>query len=117
MTTSPKTYDDYDKKKVIPYGELVYELRRVYDPEMPGISIWDLGLIYDLDWSGYPSKLILTHTLTSAFCPFADEIINNIKEAVLKVKTIDDVEIITTFDPPYTIERVPYDVRLSMGWV
>jgi len=112
-----EVYDTYDKSKVVPYQEVVAQLRKVYDPEIPSISVFDLGLIYDFDWSCYPAKLIVTHTLTSAFCPYADEIILNIKEAVVKVKTIDECEIITTFDPPFTIDRVPYDLRLSMGWV
>ena len=57
----------------------------------------------------------ITHTLTSAFCPFADEIVNDIRNAGL-VDGVRIVNIITTFDPPFTVESVPEATRAMMGW-
>ena len=57
----------------------------------------------------------ITHTLTSAFCPFADEIVNNIKNAGY-VENIETVSIITTFDPPFDLSMVPEETRMIMGW-
>jgi metal-sulfur cluster biosynthetic enzyme len=50
-------------------------------------------------------------------CPFADFIIASIQEAAVDNTGATDVEIDLTFDPPFTIEMVPEDTRLAMGWV
>ena len=58
--------------------EIIKELKTVYDPEMPSIDIFNLGLVYDIDIKD--KDVTITHTLTSMFCPMADEISKNIKE-------------------------------------
>ena len=94
--------------------EIITNLKEVYDPEI-SINVKDLWLIYDIDVKENEYYVTITHTLTSAFCPFADEIVNNIRLAGL-VDGIDDVQIVTTFDPPFTIDSVPEDTRVLMGW-
>jgi len=93
---------------------IIKRLKEVYDPEI-SVNIYDLGLIYDIQIIDKDSWVEITHTLTSAFCPFADEIVNNIREAGM-VPGIEHVEVITTFDPPFTLESVPEETRLLMGW-
>ena len=92
---------------------VIKNLRQVYDPEI-SINIYDLGLIYDIDLTDLPRAKI-THTLTSAFCPAADIIIEDIKSATESVDGIDICEIITTFDPPFGPDRMSEDVRLALG--
>ena len=70
------------------------QLRQVYDPEI-SVNVLDLGLIYDIQINEEEQSVEITHTLTSAFCPFSDEIVNNIKEAGY-VEGIKDVSVITT---------------------
>lgn len=93
--------------------EIIKNLREVYDPEI-SINIYDLGLIYDIDTNNLP-KVIITHTLTSAFCPAADMIIADIKSAVENIDSVDLCEIITTFDPPFGPEMMSEDARLALG--
>lgn len=93
--------------------EIIKNLREVYDPEI-SINIYDLGLIYDIDTSNLP-KVVITHTLTSAFCPAADMIIQDIKSATESVDRVETCEIITTFDPPFGPDMMSEDVRLALG--
>ena len=93
---------------------IIERLKEVYDPEI-SVNIYDLGLIYDIQIIDKDSWVEITHTLTSAFCPFADEIVSNIKEAGM-VPGVEHVEVITTFDPPFTLESVPEETKLLMGW-
>jgi len=58
---------------------IIKNLRNVFDPEI-SINIYDLGLIYNVDTDQLP-RVKITHTLTSAFCPAADMIIEDIKSA------------------------------------
>jgi len=93
--------------------QIIKNLRNVYDPEI-SVNIYDLGLIYDIDMTDTPN-IKITHTLTSAFCPAADMIIEDIKSATESVDGVDTCEIITTFDPPFGPEMMSEDVRLALG--
>jgi len=100
--------------------QIVAELKTVYDPEMPSINVYDLGLIYDVcicdRTDGHPVKDVdVTHTLTSMFCPMADEISNNIKQAVMRVEGVGVVTIILTHTPPFTREMMSEDAKLILG--
>lgn len=88
-------------------------LRNVYDPEID-INVQDLGLIYDIKIED--STVTVTHSLTSVMCPFADEICANIEIAVSEIPGVETVNRILTFDPPFTIEMVPEETRMVMGW-
>lgn len=88
-------------------------LRTVYDPEID-FNVQDLGLIYNIDID--QDHVSVTHTLTSVMCPFADEICENIELAVADVPGVKRVTRTLTFDPPFSIELVPEETRLMMGW-
>ncbi len=96
--------------------QVISQLREVYDPEMESVNVYDLGLIYDIKIDEKNCWVEITHTLTSAFCPFADEIVANIRQAGM-VPGGEHVEVITVFDPPFTMEMVPEETRLMMGWI
>tara|TARA_Y100000780_G_C13436681_1_gene321700 strand:- start:46 stop:339 length:294 start_codon:yes stop_codon:yes gene_type:complete len=93
--------------------EIIKELKTVYDPEMPSINIFDLGLVYDIDIK--EKDVTITHTLTSMFCPMADEIQRNIKTAVERVKDVGTVRVKLTHTPPFTKEMMSEEARLALG--
>ena len=93
--------------------EIIENLKQVYDPEI-SVNIYDLGLIYSIDLSELP-KACITHTLTSAFCPAADQIVADIKDAALSVEGVDSCFIETTFDPPFSQEMMSEEARLALG--
>ena len=83
-------------------------LKDVHDPELP-ISIVDMGLVYDVRVAGGVAELDVT--FTAAGCPCMDFILMDIKERVLRIPTIDDVEINIVWDPPWTKDRLSADGR------
>ena len=95
--------------------EIVKQLQEVYDPEI-SINVFDLGLIYDIQINEEERSVEITHTLTSAFCGFADVIAEDIRKAGY-VEGIDNVSIVTTFDPPFTMDLVPEETTLILGWL
>ena len=95
---------------------IIENLKEVYDPEMLSLNIYDLGLIYDIKIDEDESWVEITHTLTSAFCPFAEEIVNSITTAGY-VEGVLNVEVITTFDPLFTMDSVSEETKLLMGWM
>ena len=93
---------------------IISNLREVFDPEI-SINIYDLGLIYDISIDQKELEVTITHTLTSAFCPFADEIVSSIQTAGY-VPEVISVIVETTFDPPFTLDSVSEETKLMMGW-
>lgn len=93
--------------------QIVDNLRECYDPEI-SINIYDLGLIYNIDLDNLP-KVEITHTLTSAFCPAADDIIADIHWATSKVEGVEEVNVITTFVPPFGPDMMSEEARMILG--
>lgn len=92
---------------------VIAALRQVYDPEI-SINVFDLGLIYSIEIEG--THCHVEHTLTSMMCPFADEICVNITEAVKSVEGIETVKRDLVFNPPFTMDSVPEETKILMGW-
>ena len=95
--------------------QIVSALKEVYDPEIP-VDICELGLIYEI--SVYPIQNIqLTMTLTSPNCPVAESLPEQVREAVLSVPEVQDVQITLTFEPPYHQDMMSEVARLELGFV
>tara|TARA_B100000941_G_scaffold286555_1_gene260310 strand:+ start:387 stop:710 length:324 start_codon:yes stop_codon:yes gene_type:complete len=105
----------YDKEHNRIMGEVVKNLEQVYDPEIPSVSVIHLGLIYDIEILEDNTVVKITHTLTSAFCPMADEINTNIKNAGM-VEGIKESIANCTFSPPFNMDMVPEETKLALGW-
>ena len=93
---------------------VIESLRNVYDPEMPSVSVYDLGLIYKLEIT--KDHCFIEHTLTSMACPFADEICADIENAVTTTPGVKSCDRQLVFEPMFTMEMVPEDTKLAMGW-
>lgn len=87
-------------------------LRKVKDPEL-NLDIVVLGLVYELDIN--ESHVTAKISLTSPFCPAANQIIDDAKAAIEKVEGVQSAEVQLTFDPPWTPERIDPLIRSSLG--
>ena len=91
---------------------IVENLKEVYDPEI-SVNVYDLGLIYNIDIADTTCNI--TMSLTSAFCPSADDIVNDVRFATLAVKGILDVNVRVVFDPTWGPELMSDDAKLILG--
>ena len=105
----------YNKERNRIMAAVVKNLEQVYDPEIPSVSVIHLGLIYDIEILEDNTIVKITHTLTSAFCPMADEINTNIKNAGM-VDGIKESIANCTFSPPFSMDMVPEETKLALGW-
>lgn len=87
-------------------------LRKVKDPEL-NLDLVILGLIYGIEV--IDSHVIARISLTSPFCPAANQIIDDAKAAVLGVDGVESAEVELTFDPPWTPERIDPLIRATLG--
>jgi metal-sulfur cluster biosynthetic enzyme len=79
--------------------EVIDALRRVMDPELQ-LDVWQLGLIYDLKLDAEGNLKILM-TLTTPSCPYADELLNSLKQVVTSTPGVKSLDLELTFDPPW----------------
>lgn len=94
-------------------NQVAESIRTVYDPELP-VNVYDLGLIYDIQIDNDKNVHILM-TLTSPACPVAGSLPGEVQVAASQTPGIGNVTLELTWDPPFTIERIPEDVRLMLG--
>jgi len=83
-------------------------LRGVFDPEL-GMSVVDLGLIYDVQIDG--GHVRITMTLTMPGCPLHDAMTEWVRQAVGRIPGVDEVEVVITFEPAWTPGRIGPDAR------
>jgi metal-sulfur cluster biosynthetic enzyme len=93
---------------------ILKKLEEVLDPEL-GISIVDLGLIYDL--SEENGKVKIKMTLTTIGCPLFGFFEKEIKEKVKEVKGVKEVEVELTFDPPWSPERISEKAKSKLWFL
>lgn len=92
--------------------EIRKALRKVKDPEL-NLDIVVLGLIYDIDIAD--THVNARISLTSPFCPAANQIIDDAKAAIEGVEGIETANVELTFDPPWTPERIDPLIRATLG--
>lgn len=93
---------------------LIETLKNVPDPEL-GISIVDLGLVYDVKLDKKGSVEVIM-TLTTMGCPLFDLIADPIKIELLKIKGVKDVRIELTFDPPWNPDKMSKEAKIKLGF-
>ncbi|MDR2564264.1 MAG: iron-sulfur cluster assembly protein [Prevotellaceae bacterium] len=92
---------------------IVKALKNIYDPEIP-VNIYDLGLIYEVN-ADENGKVSVTMTLTAPNCPMADELLADVSREVGQTPGVTDVEVILTFEPPWTQDKLSEEARLELG--
>jgi metal-sulfur cluster biosynthetic enzyme len=84
--------------------EAVWEaLGAVTDPEYP-LSIVDMGMVYGASVEGDRAHVDIT--FTSIGCPAIDMICSDVREAVLALPDISDVELEIVWSPPWSKDRI-----------
>jgi len=87
-------------------------LRIVIDPEL-GDNVVDLGFIYDIAVAG--SAVRITMTATTPGCPATGFLKEGVANAAASVPGVDAVEVVMTFDPPWTEARIAPAARTLLG--
>jgi metal-sulfur cluster biosynthetic enzyme len=97
--------------------KIIDTLKEIFDPEIP-VNVWDLGFIYGIEITD-DSKVAITMTLTVPGCPMHNIISAEIRDKVGKVEGVAGVDVIVTFDPRWSVEKITDDGKQrlrSMGY-
>ena len=79
--------------------KIIKEIKKIYDPEIP-VNIYELGLIYKIEIENNIVKIDMT--LTTPNCPVADSLPKLVKNNILSIEGVKDVNLNLVWDPPWT---------------
>lgn len=91
-------------------------LRTVYDPEIP-VNVYDLGLIYKIDYEVDKKTLHVDMTLTAPGCPAADFIMEDVRQKLLSVDGPEKVDLRLVFEPVWTQDMMSEEAKLELGFM
>ena len=95
--------------------DIVEALQSVYDPEIP-VSIYELGLIYDIIIKDNGNVDIIM-TLTTPNCPEAQTIPEKVADVVSLVKGVNEVKVEITWEPPWDQDKMTEAAKLELGLI
>ena len=93
--------------------QVVSEIKKIYDPEIP-VNIYELGLIYKIEIKE-KKKVNIDMTLTSPNCPVAESLPKMVKDNILKLDGVDDVNLNLVWDPPWTKDKMSEAAKLELN--
>jgi len=100
------------------FEEVIWnQIRTCYDPEIP-INIVDLGLIYGISVDVLENgtrKIIVLMTLTAPGCGMGEVLVEDVKEKVSIIPTVDAVDVELVFDPPWSQDMMTEAAKLEAG--
>lgn len=91
-------------------------LRTVYDPEIP-VNVYDLGLIYKIDYDSSTKTLQVDMTLTAPGCPAADFIMEDVRQKLMSVEGPEKVDLRLVFEPVWTQDMMSEEAKLELGFM
>ncbi|MEH6651242.1 MAG: putative Fe-S cluster assembly protein SufT [Motiliproteus sp.] len=101
----------------VDHQEIRRQLRTCYDPEIP-VNILDLGLIYSCHISRHRSgghQVKVQMTLTAPGCGMGAVLAADVKEKLLRVRSVRSVDVQLVFDPPWNASRMSEAAKLQLG--
>ena len=93
--------------------KIIEEIKKIYDPEI-SVNIYDLGLIYDIKVEDKNTAKIKM-TLTSPNCPVAESLPKEVKDGIMQVEGIDNVDLDLVWDPPWDKDRMSEAAKLELN--
>jgi len=93
--------------------KVILEIKKIYDPEIP-VNIYELGLIYKIDIEN-AKKVNIEMTLTSPNCPVAESLPKMVKDNILKLDGVYDVDLKLVWDPPWTKDKMSEAAKLELN--
>jgi FeS assembly SUF system protein len=92
---------------------LIEAIATVYDPEIP-VNIYELGLIYAIEIND-DGGVKVEMTLTAPACPSAQELPEQVQNAVLMVPGVTSCHVETVWYPPWDPSRMSEEARLQLN--
>ena len=94
-------------------NQVIKEIKKIYDPEIP-VNIYELGLIYKVEVDE-KNKVNIDMTLTSPNCPVAESLPKEVKENIMKVEGVSNVNLNLVWEPPWDKDKMSEAAKLELN--
>ena len=94
-------------------NQVIEEIKKIYDPEIP-VNIYELGLIYKIIVDDI-NKVNIDMTLTSPNCPVAESLPKEVKDNIMKIKGVSDVNLSLVWEPPWDKDMMSEAAKLELN--
>jgi FeS assembly SUF system protein len=92
---------------------VIEAIKTIYDPEIP-VNIFELGLIYDIQVN--ESEVHIVMTLTTATCPAAAFMPEEVKSVVNEIPRVQQVQVDVVYEPRWTRDKMSSDAKKALGF-
>jgi FeS assembly SUF system protein len=93
--------------------KIITEVKKIYDPEIP-VNIYELGLIYDIIIEK-DNNVKINMTLTSPNCPVAESLPKEVKDSIMTVKEVKNVDLNLVWEPPWNKDMMTESAKLELN--
>lgn len=94
-------------------GKIIEALRTVYDPEIP-VSIYDLGLIYEIKID--PDRAVRVRmTLTAPACPVAGSLPGEVEKRIEAIPEVKSADVELVWEPQWDRSMMSEAALLQLG--
>jgi len=94
-------------------NQVIEEIKKIYDPEIP-VTIYELGFIYNVEVEE-KNKVNIDMTLTSPNCPVAESLPKEVKENIMKVEGVSNVNLNLVWEPPWDKDKMSEAAKLELN--
>ena len=94
-------------------SKVIEQIKKIYDPEIP-VNIYELGLIYKIEVDD-KNKENIDMTLTSPNCPVAESLPKQVKDTIMKVEGVSDVNLNLVWEPPWNKDKMSDAAKLELN--
>ncbi len=92
--------------------KIIEEIKKIYDPELP-VNIYELGLIYEIKVQNETAKVKMT--LTTPNCPVAESLPKEVKDSIMQIEGIENVDLDLVWDPPWDKSMMSEAAKLELN--
>ena len=93
--------------------KIIAEVKKIYDPEIP-VNIYELGLIYDIIIEK-DNDVKINMTLTSPNCPVAESLPKEVKDSIMAIKEVKNVDLNLVWEPPWDKDMMSEAAKLELN--
>ena len=94
-------------------SKVIETIKKIYDPEIP-VNIYELGLIYKIEVDK-KNKVDVDMTLTSPNCPVAESLPKEVKDNIMKIEDVSDVNLNLVWEPPWDKDKMSEAAKLELN--
>lgn len=89
-------------------------LQTIYDPEIP-VSIYELGLIYEVNIFPPLNNVEIIMTLTAPNCPAAQSLPAEVESKLRSLGGVNEVSVEVVWEPSWNRDMMSEAARLELG--